>query len=80
MMRIDAAIAAKKVLRCFGIKLIELKVLLALDNFYTGQRNRGSYSAAATAQGTIATSNINQAVRQGKLQFNATTVTSGLML
>lgn len=70
MMRIDAAVRAKIMLRRMRIELIELQMLRTFDYAYSTQRHRRDHGALAPANGAIASPGIDDAIRKIELQLH----------
>ena len=79
MVRVDPASLAEIVFRCVRIELVKRQVFRAFDDVDATQRHRGNHRAFAPANRTIAAPWINDAIRQVKLQFHRTAMTSGAM-
>lgn len=69
-MRIDAADRAKVVLRRVSVELIELEILRSFDDADAAQRYGGDDRAFAPANGAIAMSGIDNAIRQIQFQLH----------
>ena len=76
---VDATARTEIVLGRVRIELVERQVFRALDDVDATQRHRGNHRAFAPANRTIAAPWINDAIRQVKLQFHRTAMTSGAM-
>jgi hypothetical protein len=64
MVGVDATIAAEVVLGGVSIELIELKVLSAFDDADAAQGNGSNDCTLAPANGAIATSRVDDAIRE----------------
>lgn len=67
-------------LRGQGIELVELQCILAFDDLDAGERNRGDYRSLSSADRTIASPRVNDAVRQVEFQHNGSAVARCQML
>lgn len=59
VMSVNAAVAAKEVLRRAGVELVLAQRVLTFENFQTGQRHTGGNGAPATTHGAVATAGIH---------------------
>ena len=64
MMRVDAAVAAKIVLGCVGVELIQLEVFNPFDDTDAVQWHRGNHGAFTLAERTVTTPRIDDAIRK----------------
>lgn len=76
---IDPALGAEVMLRGLGGELIQPKQLLPLQYPQSGQRNRGDHSTFAPANAAVASSRVDDAVRQIQLQHDGTAVAGRLV-
>jgi hypothetical protein len=75
MMGVDAADRAEVVLCDFGVELVDLQCVLALDNFDSRQRDRRDYRAFSATDGTVTAPRVDYAMRKIEFENNRAAVT-----
>ena len=76
-MRVYATVRAKVVSRGHGVELIELQCVFSGHNPKVGERDRGNDSAFPSANGAVASTRIDDAIRQMQLQDNSAALAAG---